>query len=124
MTAAITALLICMAGGIGAALRFVLDGLIQTLVRATYPVATTVINLSGSLMLGLLTSGQSLHIYVPLFSGLLFGGLAASVVGTGVWRATFAGIHENRLRTNLNALALGLGLGMILGLSVSVTGSL
>jgi fluoride exporter len=55
MTAAVTALLICIAGGIGAALRFVLDGLIRTRVRSTYPVATTVINLSGSLLLGLLT---------------------------------------------------------------------
>ena len=42
------ALLVCTAGGIGAALRFVLDGLIRTRVHATYPVATTVINLSGS----------------------------------------------------------------------------
>ena len=46
--AAGTALLVCTAGGIGAALRFVLDGLIRTRVHATYPVATTVINLSGS----------------------------------------------------------------------------
>ena len=55
MTAVVTALLICTAGGIGAALRFVLDGLIRTRVHSTYPVATTFINLSGSLLLGLLT---------------------------------------------------------------------
>lgn len=55
MTAAVTAVLICIAGGIGAALRFVLDGLIRARSRATYPLATTTINLTGSLLLGLLT---------------------------------------------------------------------
>jgi fluoride exporter len=55
MTGAVTTLLICIAGGIGAALRLLLDGLIRARVRSTYPVATTVINLTGSLVLGLLT---------------------------------------------------------------------
>jgi len=55
MTGAVTALLICIAGGIGAALRLVLDGLIRARVHSTYPLATTVINLTGSLVLGLLT---------------------------------------------------------------------
>jgi fluoride exporter len=55
MTGAVTTLLICIAGGIGAALRLLLDGLIRARVRSTYPVATTVINLTGSLVLGLVT---------------------------------------------------------------------
>jgi fluoride exporter len=54
MTAAVT-LLICVAGGIGAALRLIFDGLIRTRVRSSYPVGTTVINLTGSFLLGLLT---------------------------------------------------------------------
>ena len=55
MTGAVTALLICIAGGVGAVLRLVFDGLIRARVHSTYPLATTVINLTGSLGLGLLT---------------------------------------------------------------------
>ncbi len=56
MGGAMTALLlICTAGGIGAALRLVLDGLIRTWIPSSYPVGTTVINLTGSFLLGLLT---------------------------------------------------------------------
>ena len=75
MTVAVTALLICIAGGIGAALRFVLDGLIRTRVRSTYPVATTVINLSGSFLLGLLTGLATSQLLPPQWN---------LVVGTGV----------------------------------------
>jgi CrcB protein len=75
MTAAVTALLICIAGGIGAALRFVLDGLIRSRVRSTYPVATTVINLSGSLLLGLLTGLVTRQLLPPQWQ---------LVVGTGL----------------------------------------
>ena len=74
MTAAVTALLICLAGGIGAALRFVLDGLIRARVRSTYPVATTVINLSGSLLLGVLTGLATRQLLPPQWQ---------LVVGTG-----------------------------------------
>jgi CrcB protein len=55
MSGAITAMIICVAGGVGAALRLLLDGLIRTRIRSTYPVGTTVINLTGSFLLGLLT---------------------------------------------------------------------
>ena len=55
MTAGVLALLTCLAGGVGAALRLVLDGLIRDRVRSTYPAATTMINITGSLLLGLLT---------------------------------------------------------------------
>ena len=54
MTPAVIALLVCAAGGVGAAARLVLDGLIRSRIRSTYPVATTTINLTGSLLLGLL----------------------------------------------------------------------
>jgi CrcB protein len=55
MSGAVAALLICVAGGIGAALRLILDGLIKARIRSSYPVGTTVINVSGSFLLGLLT---------------------------------------------------------------------
>ena len=55
MSAALIALAVCAAGGLGAAARFTLDGAIRARTRSRYPVATTVINLSGSLALGLVT---------------------------------------------------------------------
>jgi fluoride exporter len=78
VTSGATALLICIAGGIGAALRLMLDGLIRSRIRSTYPVATTVINLTGSLLLGLLTglvTGQLLPHPWQLIAGTgLLGG--------------------------------------------------
>jgi len=64
MSALTTGLLVCLAGGVGAALRLVLDGLIRGWVRLPYPVGTTVINLSGSLLLGVLT-GVTVHQLLP-----------------------------------------------------------
>jgi fluoride exporter len=60
MSGALTALSICVAGGIGAALRLILDGLIldgliKVRVKSTYPVGTTAINVTGSFLLGLVT---------------------------------------------------------------------
>jgi fluoride exporter len=110
MTAAVTALLICIAGGIGAALRFVLDGLIRTRVRSTYPVATTVINLSGSLLLGLLTG---------LATRQLFPTQWHLVVGTGLLGGytTFstASFETVRLLEDHRYVAAALnGLGMLI----------
>ena len=61
-------------GGIGAATRLLLDDLISARIRSTYPVGTIAINVSGSLLLGLLT-------------GLVLGGVVPDgwrlVLGTG-----------------------------------------
>ncbi len=64
---------LAVAGGLGAIARFVLDGLIRDHGRGTHPIGTMIINLSGSLLLGLL-------------AGLVIGGLPAgvqTVAGTG-----------------------------------------
>lgn len=47
-----TVLLLAFAGGVGAAARFVLDGLIRSRLRTALPWATILINVSGSLLLG------------------------------------------------------------------------
>ncbi len=48
------ALLIALAGGLGAASRFGIDGLIRHRLQSTFPWATVTINVTGSLLLGLL----------------------------------------------------------------------
>ncbi|MCS5735466.1 fluoride efflux transporter CrcB [Herbiconiux daphne] len=43
------------AGGVGAATRFFVDGAVKARIRWPYPVGTTIINVSGSLLLGFVT---------------------------------------------------------------------
>jgi CrcB protein len=43
------------AGGVGAASRLMVDGLIRNRIRIGYPLGTTVINVSGSFLLGVIT---------------------------------------------------------------------
>lgn len=52
---------LALAGGLGAAARFVLDGAIRGRLRRRYPIGTTVINLSGSFLLGLVTGLAMAH---------------------------------------------------------------
>lgn len=67
-------LLVSVAGGLGATARFVLDGLIRAHSDGPTPRATIIINVTGSLLLGLL---------VGFTVGNLFSEWALLVVGTG-----------------------------------------
>lgn len=58
----VTALLVVACGGLGAVARFIVDGLTQARRATEFPVGTLVVNLSGSLVLGLLAGlGASHH---------------------------------------------------------------
>jgi len=73
----VSVLLVCLAGGLGAVARFVLDGLIRARIGASYPVATTVVNLTGSLLLGVVTGlalGQLVSDSLHLVLGVGFLG--------------------------------------------------
>ncbi len=48
-------LAVAVAGGLGAVARLVLDGVTRSLVRVGFPLGTTVINVTGSFLLGLVT---------------------------------------------------------------------
>lgn len=54
MTGALDYLLVCLLGGVGAATRFVVDGTIRSRRATAFPVATFTINVTGSLLIGLL----------------------------------------------------------------------
>ena len=67
-------LLVVVAGGLGAGVRFVVDGLIRSRVRTAFPWATTIINVSGSFALGLIIGATLSNLLPPEF---------AVVLGTG-----------------------------------------
>jgi CrcB protein len=50
----LTVALLGLAGGLGAGARFVVDGLIRARVRTALPVGTILINVTGSLLLGII----------------------------------------------------------------------
>jgi CrcB protein len=70
-------LLLAVAGGLGAVLRFVVDGVVRDLVGARVPWGTALINVSGSFVLGVLTGlttrGLSEAVLLLLGAGLLGG---------------------------------------------------
>lgn len=67
-----TVLLLALAGGVGAGLRFIIDGLIRARARTALPVGTMLINITGSLLLGLLTGLVAAH-YTDTAVGLILG---------------------------------------------------
>ena len=56
-----TTVLVVVCGGFGAVARFLVDGFVQRRVLGSYPVGTLAVNLSGSLLLGLLVGLHPVH---------------------------------------------------------------
>ncbi len=119
-------LLLVLAGGLGAVARFVVDSLIQARAGAAFPLGTLVINISGSLILGLLTGltmAQLLPDAVRLVAGTGFLG-GYTTFSTASFE-TVRLVQERRVPT---ALLYGLGtllattavagLGLAVGLSL------
>ncbi len=56
-----TLLLVALLGGAGAATRFVVDGAVRVRWSRTFPVATFLVNVTGSLFIGLLFGAVTSH---------------------------------------------------------------
>ncbi|MBG6237553.1 CrcB protein [Mycetocola sp. CAN_C7] len=104
-------LALALAGGLGAGSRFVLDGLIRSRVTSSYPLATLVINITGSFLLGLatgLTLSATLAPEVQLIVGAGFLG--------GYTTFSTASVESVRLvREGRYGVALVSSVGMLVG---------
>ena len=120
---ALLVLAVAAAGGVGAVARLVLDGLLRARVRIAYPLGTTVINVTGSLLLGLVT-GLALAHGLPaewravLGTGFLGGYTTFSTASYETVRLAQQRRYRAALVNGVGMLVLALaaaGLGLWLG---------
>ncbi|MDQ7992754.1 MAG: CrcB family protein [Propionicimonas sp.] len=116
-----TPLLVALAGGLGAAARFTVDGWVARANRTGLPLGTVVINVTGSFLLGLLTgwllTGAAGDVGAVLGTGFLGGYTTFSTASVEAARLLRAGrgwaalVHAGgMLVAGLAAAALGVWL--------------
>ena len=104
-------------GGAGSVLRFYVDGIVAAATRRNFPYGTLVVNLSGAVVLGLLT-------------GLALGGNAALLAGTAAvgsyttfstWMLETQRLTEER---QYSKAALNIIVSLVLGVAAAELGRL
>ena len=119
--------LIALAGGLGAAARFLLDTLVRSRFRPAFPLGTVVVNVTGSFVLGLVT-GLALARAIPdaaaVVAGTGFLGGYTTFSTSSVETVRLLGDRRRRaaalnavgtLLVAVSAAALGLALGLLAG---------
>jgi len=112
-----------LAGGVGAVARLVLDGVLRARVRVAFPLGTTVINVTGSFLLGLVTGLALAHGLPPewravLGTGFLGGYTTFSTASYETVRLAQQRRYRAAFVNGVGMLALALaaaGLGLWLG---------
>lgn len=116
------ALAVAVAGGVGAVARMVLDGVVSARSGIPYPVGTTVINVTGSFLLGVVTglavpTGWALVVGTGLLGGYTTFSTASvetvRLAQQGRWRAAAVNAF-GMLAAALLAAGLGIWLGSLL----------
>ncbi|WP_026554178.1 fluoride efflux transporter CrcB [Arthrobacter sp. 35W] len=117
---------LAVAGGLGAAARFVVDGVVRSRLKTGYPWATTIINVSGSLVLGFLAGATLAQLLPSDWSVILGTGFLGGF--TTFSTASYETVQLIKARRYAASLASGLGmlaaavaaamLGLWLGLAV------
>lgn len=109
----ILALAVALAGGAGAVARYVVDGLVQDRVSGPFPWGTTVVNVSGSLALGLLTGlawyhGAPSQVDTVVGTGLCGGLTTWSTASWETVRLVEGGFHRQAITYGLGALLVAI----------------
>jgi fluoride exporter len=119
------ALAVALASGAGAVCRYLLDQVVQRRVRRAFPYGTFAVNISGSLLLGLVT-GLALHHGLPVEpTVVLSAGFAGGYTTLSTWAWETLALAESgallaatanavlSLAVGLAATAAGLGLALL-----------
>ena len=121
---ALTFLFVALAGGVGAAARLLVDGVVRARVPASFPVGILLVNVTGSLLLGLITGLALGGLVAPEWQLILGGGLMGgyttfSTASYETVRFVQDGRYLAALTNGLGMLVasvLAAGLGLWLGL--------
>lgn len=118
-------LAVALAAGFGAVARYVLDQIVEHKTSGTFPTGTQVVNLSGSLLLGVVV-GLGLHHGLPKGPTVVIGvGFAGGYTTFSTWAWESLALHEDGApgQAVVNALgsfaagllvaAAGLGLALL-----------
>lgn len=112
---AVLVLGVALAGGLGATCRLVLDGILKARMRVAYPLGTTVINLTGSFLLGLVTGLAVAHLLPPEWRAIIGVGFIG-----GYTTFSTASFETVRLaQEGRYAAAVSNGFGMLAGALVT-----
>lgn len=108
-----TPLWVALVGGLGAGARFVVDGWVTSRTRWRFPVATLLINVVGSGLLGLLVGWAGAHPEQPVLVAVLGTGFLGGFTTFSTASVELVPLfHARPLRAVLLALTmLGLALG-------------
>ena len=112
-------LAVAVAGGLGAVARLVLDGVLRSLFRINYPFGTTVINVTGSFLLGLVTGLALVHGLPPEWRAILGTGFLGGY--TTFSTASYETVRLAQQRRYRAALFNGVGM-LILALGAAGLG--
>jgi fluoride exporter len=115
----ILGLAVSVAAGVGAVARYLVDQVVQHRTRGDFPSGTLLVNLTGSLLLGV-TTGLALHHGLPRTPTIVVGvGFAGGYTTFSTWAWESIALTEAGLR--LEALANVVG-SFVLGLAVAAAG--
>lgn len=117
MTPLVFVILAC-AGGIGAACRLLVDGLIRSRTRGGYPIGTTVINVTGSLLLGLVVGLTINHVLPDEWQLILGTGFLGGY--TTFSTASFETVRLIQDRRYVAGLLNGLGMLVAAALAAAI----
>ena len=102
-------------GGVGAVLRFLVDGAVSARLGRSFPYGTLIVNLSGALVLGLLT-GLSLGHEESLLAGTAVVG---SYTTFSTWMFETQRLGEDR---QVPLLVANLGVSLVAGVLAAAAG--